>query len=152
MTTKLNEATVANVKAENPALFNAIAEEAKAEVQTTHQTDLEAAKNEGYAAGVKAENERIKSVEELGSEDTQDIISANKFNTDMTKEKVSVLIVEDQKAKTSAAADEHIEDAKETGAASDKIDASAPSQDDEKAQTISNIAAGANARENRKQK
>jgi signal peptide peptidase SppA len=64
----------------------------------------------GHAEGVAQENARIKSIEELDSPEAKTIVAENKFKTDMTKEKVSVMVLDAQKAKREAGLKARIKD------------------------------------------
>lgn len=54
---------------------------------------------QGYKEGAKNENERIKSIENLNVKGFDNVINENKFNSEMTKDKVASIILEEQ-AKT----------------------------------------------------
>mgnify|MGYP000986543908 CR=1 FL=1 len=55
------------------------------------------AKQEGYDEGVKAENERIKSIEDLGIPGFEDLVNKAKFENNDTAEKLAMNIIKAQK-------------------------------------------------------
>lgn len=55
------------------------------------------AKKAGYTEGIQAENKRIQSIEGIKAVGAADVITANKFNIEMTADKVSSLILAKQK-------------------------------------------------------
>lgn len=100
----VTEATSADVKAENPGLYNAIIEEGKkvgfAEAQKEVDAKVESAKKEG----AEKENARIKSIEAIDAPESKELIAEAKFDMKQSAESVAVKILEDQKTKREEAA------------------------------------------------
>lgn len=108
------------LKANHPDLYNVAKEEAKVENY-----------NEGYAAGVKAENERIRAIEDLAIPGNDEIINKAKFEENKTAEQLAVDIVKAQKEK----GQEHWENVKkdaEESNASEVQGSDAPEEEAEK--------------------
>lgn len=105
--TEVKNATAETIKAENPKVHQEILDEGK----TLSETEKETIKAEGFSEGVKFENERIKGIESIEDSSNKDIISENKFKTEMTKESVALLIVNKSKETAKTKADAIITDA-----------------------------------------
>lgn len=142
------EGTSQDVKTENPGLYNTILEEGKKEGKVEAEKETAKMKEEYIEEGAKAENERIKGIESLDDGKNSKIISENKFNTEMNKGDVAILITEEGKEKTKAKAKAHLDDATALGDQSGDIDASQDGDDLENQRTkrAGNIAAGMNAK------
>jgi len=141
MDTLLKNATAETLKAENPALFDAVIAQGKASANP----DIEAAKTEAFTAGVKAENQRIQDCESLDDGQNTELISKNKFNSECSKGDLAIMITESNKAKTEAAGKAIEDDAEDLeGQSAEAGGAGEPgSEKAEKAQaTAKGIAAG----------
>jgi len=119
----ISEGNTQDVKLENPSVYNAILEEGKSSV------DLEAAKAEGKKEGITAENDRIKGIEALDDGENSKLINDNKFNTEMNKGDVAILIQEGSKEKIAAAAKKIKDDDKDLNDKSTKIDSTQDGDD-----------------------
>lgn len=113
--------------AQHPATYKAILDKGIAQGSTEgreagHKAGIEA----GKAEGAKAERERIQGIESLNTVATAKIVSENKFNPEMTKEKVAVVILEEQKKTMDAMAAAIQADGEELGRQAAAIGASQP--------------------------
>jgi signal peptide peptidase SppA len=100
MDTLVKNATAESIKAENPNAYKIIFDEgAKKGANLSKETENQI-KDDAFKAGAEHENARIKDVESLEDSENKEIIAENKFNMEMTKEDVAVVILEKQKEKT----------------------------------------------------
>lgn len=95
------------------------AKELKEKHPETHQEILDDGKLEGMLEGetdgITKENTRIKAIEAIDAPGFEDIIAKHKYDSKMTAEKVSAIILEAQKEKRENAAAAHTGDAEELG-------------------------------------
>ncbi len=145
MSTLLNKATVENLKAENPSLYDAVKAESTKTSESEQSSALEAKKAEGVAEGIKAENERLKGIESLNSAESSEMISKHKFDSTMTKEMISLKIVESQNARVKATAENIKTDAEVLAKESEKVDPTLASGDDKEKDAVNDMVAGAKA-------
>lgn len=122
--TLIKNGTVETIKAENPALYQAIIVIGKAEGADELKAEVQAA---SHQEGVLAENDRIKSCETLITEDTKEVVEANKFDSAVTMDKMSSLILKDQKEKEKKAAKANAGDATELSTKTGGVDSGAGS-------------------------
>jgi len=136
----MDNLTLEILKAQYPDIYDQV----KAEVKKGFYDEGHAAGvTEGTTAGATAERERIQAIESIQIKGAEAIVNEEKFKPEATKESVSALILEKQKAgelKLNNALDT---DAAEAAAAAAKIDGQ-PTGDDEaeEAAAAAEIAAG----------
>lgn len=119
------------LKAEHPALYMQVTADA-------HKA--------GYAEGQKAENARIAAIESIKAPGYEGVIAAHKFNSEMDKNSVSALILDEQAKTHAKAAADYAADGKETTDAASKIDkgeATTTSNEEEEKALFANARAGA---------
>lgn len=137
--------SVAQVKADSPETYNAILEEGKKLAGADTDAKVKTAKDEGYAAGVKAERDRVQGIDSLKVPGAEAIIAAHKYDEGMTRDKMAALILDEQEKVRAAAANKHKVDAQKLGEVSKEISKESndnPEAAEERA-VVANIIAGA---------
>lgn len=96
----VTEASSADIKAENPGVYNTILEEGKqAGIQGV---DVDAKMDKARKEGADKENARIKAIEGVSIPGAESIVAENKFDQTMSVESISTKIIQDQQAKLKA--------------------------------------------------
>lgn len=145
MSLDIAKLTAEELKVANPALYLEISSKSEAK-------GLEVGKIEGHAEGVKAENERIKSIEGFENSETKDIIAKHKFDSTKSADSIAGIVLASQKATTEEKAAAILEDGEDLGEKSKAIDGSASGDDKAAADdaAVDNMVAGANGSHSRR--
>lgn len=98
-----NTMTLADLKAKHPEVYEAAVNEGKAQsnqgVEGATKEALANARNEGIKAGVEAERNRMKAIDEIAMPGTEALTNRAKYETHITAEQYAVAIVKAQKEK-----------------------------------------------------
>lgn len=129
MTTLVKDATAVAIKSENPNVYKEILDSATG-ISVEAENKI---KDDAFKSGADHENARIKEIESLVDNDNKEIIQENKFNMEMTKEDVALVIVDKQKKDAKEKADGIKKDAKDLADTGVKADLSDMDEDKEAA-------------------
>lgn len=110
----VNEATLSDIKTENPGVYTAIIEEGKK--QALQEVDVDAKCAQAREEGAKSENERLKAIDAINVPGSENIVAENKFNREMTADSIASLILKNQEAVRKAESDKVRKDAENLGA------------------------------------
>lgn len=89
--------TLQELQASHPQVYAEAVAIGRKQAESEAGTKIADAKQTGFTEGIQAENKRIQSIEAIKAVGAADVIAANKFNTEMTADKVSSLILAKQK-------------------------------------------------------
>lgn len=90
--------TLEELRAKEPEAYKAAVEVGKKEAEASSSDKIAQARDEG----AKAENERLKSIEDLRVPGAEEVIAENKFDMSITAEKMSMKIIKFQEEQRSA--------------------------------------------------
>lgn len=137
--------TLQELQAQHPSVYAEAIAIGKKEAEAGIADKLAAAKTEGVKEGATAENARIASIEAIKAVGADKVIKENKFNMEMTVEKVSTLILQDQKAQLDAMLDGTNKDGKSLADLAKGLGAQAPATGNEDEQmAVAAMVAGMN--------
>lgn len=110
------------------------------ELKNNHPDLYNQIREEGFQEGIKAENNRIKSIEDLSIAGSEDLVNKAKFETNETAEQLAVNILKAQKQQGV----QYLENRKEDAAKLDKVPGSstpeANNEEDERASVVNSMA------------
>lgn len=90
--------TLQELKASHPDIYNQAVEIGRKEVEASNTVAIAKAKEDGIAAGVKSENERIKAIEGINVPGAESVVKLHKFDSTKTADAISTLVLQEQKA------------------------------------------------------